>query len=563
VDDIAADAQTFTQVTSTDDGLGSVDAHASRRQSIWRRNWSVRAGYLIALLPALQIVRRVHKAVLMPFADYWPAFLRITNPDGSLHVRGLFTYQNEHPFFVPYVVYYANARFLDGTNRGLGYYAVVVSAIVVVLLSLMLPRQWSPLARAWLTAAISAIVFCESGLWNFVRGMSGAAWLSANVFAVTAVLLASRRRTVPAVLCAVLAVCSYGTGFGALVAITVIALLRKDRWWRWALPGGMLVIGGIVYEMTSQGGTAGGTTRAPSLLASTMLSNLGMLWDTSAGPLATFAGAVGLMVLLVSIWGVWHRDDLADLIPWWGVATYSVGAAGLISLARSEVFSGNGVQSRYASLSALFWIATTIIALRMVLSTRGLPVRIGAVAFTVVLFYAESPPLADRATSEDQEQKLQAVEARLGIASSSQRMYQPDQQIPRLKALGDYPFDSKFSLGCGKQPGDAIDPTKVRTLPNNAAGVYSNFDSDALTARTRDMRGWVRRPGQKPGCVLIIDHTGKVVGGGATRFARPDVVALNPSFPADTGFEAAAPSSQSDATLVLGYDDGFWKLPER
>jgi hypothetical protein len=560
MEDIVVDAQTPAQVSSADgdpDRAGAQElAPAVPSPGFWRRNWPVRASYLVALIPAVAIVRRVHDAVLMQFQDYWTVFLRITNPDGSLHVRGLFTYQNEHPFLIPGLVYYANARFLDGTNPNLGYYAVFVSAVTVVLLSLMVPRHWTPLARAWITVAISAMLFCESGLWNFVRGMSGAAWLSANVFAVAAVLLASRRRTIPATVCAALAVCAYGTGFGALVAITAIALLRKDRWWRWALPAGLLVAGAAIYKMTSHGGTAGGPTHSPALIIATMVSNLGMLWDPSSGPLAALAGLGGLTLLVVSYWGARRRTDVADLIPWWGVATYSVVASALISVARGEVFSGNGVQSRYASISGLFWVAMTVIALRLVLSARALPVRIGAVAATVLAFYAGSPPLVDQATGEDQAQNLQAVEARMGLATSTPRMYQPDRQIPRLKALGDYPFDSRFSLGCGMQLGDSIDPAEVGTLPK-PEGV---IDSDGKKARARDIRGWVARPGQNPRCVLVIDHTGKVVGGGAVGFGRADIAASRPSSPANPGFEAVTPAAQRDATLVLGYRDGFWKL---
>ncbi|MBV9821873.1 MAG: hypothetical protein JO144_06470, partial [Actinobacteria bacterium] len=45
---------------------------------------------LLALLPALLMARRVSHATQMQYQDYWTALVRITNPDGSLHLRGLF-----------------------------------------------------------------------------------------------------------------------------------------------------------------------------------------------------------------------------------------------------------------------------------------------------------------------------------------------------------------------------------------------------------------------------------------------------------------------------------------
>ena len=99
---------------------------------------------------------------------------------------------------------------------------MLVAARSVLLLRSLLPRAWSPMARAWLTVAMSVIVFCPAGLWNFSRGMSGTAWLTANLFALVAIVLATRRRTVLRGR-ALPRGASYGTGFGAFVAIAVVA----------------------------------------------------------------------------------------------------------------------------------------------------------------------------------------------------------------------------------------------------------------------------------------------------------------------------------------------------
>jgi hypothetical protein len=530
----------------------------------WWRQWQLIVCYLVALIPLGVMAARVHKAPQMQFQDYWTTLLRITNPDGSAHWRGFLTYQNEHPFTVPSVVYYLDAKLFHGTNHVLGYYSILVAAITVVLLRFLLPKQWSPLARAALTVLVSAAVFCPSGLWNFSRGMSGTAWLSANVFAVAAVYFAWRRQTLVAVPLAALSVLSYGTGFAAPVAIIGVSLLRKDARWRWLLPTAMLVCAGVIYMATRNPSTTGtGVSHDPALLASTFLSNLGMLWDPTAGTLAVTLGAAGLLVLALAFTQTWKRAEFEDLTPWWGVAVYSILAAALISLARSEVFGGSGVQSRYASLSALFWVSVGIVGLRVLLARRGLALQIGAVVAAVVVFYAESPSLVTEATADNKAQDLLATAVRVNAAGPySTRFYQPAQQIPRLMALHDYPFSSGYSLGCGGLvPGDSIDPTKVRTLTLGRGGNYGALDSDALNVNARQFRGWLQRGRQPIQCVLVIDPAGKIVGGGVSGFPRNDVAQTVPGLKADVGFEAVAPSSAANARLVFGFSDGYWMLP--
>ena len=155
---------------------------------------------------------------------------------------------------------------------------------------------------------MSFIVFCPAGLWNFSRGMSGTAWLTANLFAIAAIVLATRRWTILAVAAACLAVLSYATGFGALVAVAVVALLQREAKWRWLLPLGLLVVGGAVYVLTSPGGTSGGgVSRDVALLASTFLSNLGLLWASLDTELGSICGAVGLALFALSASVAWRR----------------------------------------------------------------------------------------------------------------------------------------------------------------------------------------------------------------------------------------------------------------
>jgi hypothetical protein len=539
----------------------------SRRQRLRSRadRWlqPITLLWLIAALPPLLMMRRVHQGTNLNYQDYWASMLRITNPDGSLHLRGLFSYSNEHPFFVPQVIYYLNARLLTGTNHALGYFAILESLAALVVLWYLLPRSWSPLNRGLLLVAASAVLFCPSGAWNYVRGMSGAAWLTANLLALLAILLASRGRTVLAVIVAALALLSYGTGFGVPVALIVIALLRRDRRWRWLLPLGLLLGALAVYAATSQGGTSGAHGHDPGLLIQTFLTNLATLWDPSAGSVGLLLSAAGLVVMLACAIRYWAlREQLTDLVPWWGVLTYSLIASVLISYGRNSAFGGDGAQSRYVSLSALFWIALAVVALRTVRSPRELGTRALAVVAAVLVCWGASPVLYGPAVGQSPLQDEAAAGLRFNATDPFGGLVQnPPAQIQRLQALHDYPYTDSYTVGCGIKPFQTIDLSKVRTLASAAFPTFGQLDSDKVIGSTRRLQGWLIRRGHPTQCALLVDPSGKVVGGGSAKMLRPDVAAIASSYPADSGYEVVTPASNTNVLLVVGFDDGFAKLP--
>lgn len=522
---------------------------------------------VLALLPALLMARRVSHATQMQYQDYWTALVRITNPDGSLHLRGLFSYQNEHPFFTPQVVYYLDAKLFSGTNHELGYYSILMGLASLAILWLLLPRRWSGLARVLLLLAFSAVLFCPTGAWNYLKGMSGTAWITANVFGLLGVLFARDRRTVLATAAAAMALLSYGTGFAAPLAVVAVALLQRDRWWRWGLPLGLFFGGLVVYKLTSNGGSTGkGVSHDPGLLSQTFLTNLSTLWDPQGGTFGLVAGAAGLAILAVGFVTFWTRraelGGLDDLIPWWGVAVYAVVAAGLISIGRSEVFLGDGAQARYVSLSGLFWIAVAVVAVRIARTAGELTVRVVAVAAAVLVFWAGSPQLYATTAGETPVQNEMAAGVRFGATDPfAARLQNPPAVVSRLKGLGSYPFTSDYTVGCGLKPDGSIDPAGVKPLPSSLFPKSGSLDHDQIIGTTRQLDGWVYWGGHTLRCVVVIDAAGKIIGGGAVHVVRTDVAAAYPSLPPDVGFAAVTPSSHTDARLVLGFADGFYSLP--
>ncbi|MDT0260351.1 hypothetical protein [Jatrophihabitans lederbergiae] len=520
--------------------------------------------FLAALVPALIMARRVHQTTQMQYLDYWSSLLRFTNPDGSIHPRGFFSYQNEHPFVITQIVYYVDAKFLTGSNHELGYFSILAAVASLVIVWRLLPGRWSSLTQGLVVLAASAIMFCPTGAWNFVKGMSGTAWLTANVFALLAVLLARRQRTALALVAAALSILTYGTGFAAPVAIIAVAVLRRDRWWRWALPTGLLFGTLIFYKLTANGTATGQPVgHDPGLLLQTFLTNLSTLWDPTGGSIGLVAGAAGLLVLGVGFGTYWqNQEEYADLIGIWGVAVYSIGASVLISLGRSEVFTGDGAQARYVSLSALFWISVLVVGVRLARVQRELIVRAGAAVAAIAVFWGASPALYAATIAESPLQNAMAAGVRFDATDPFVvRMQTPAAQIPRLKALHSYPFVGNYTLGCGLKPDATLNPATLGQLPAAQFPGAGKVDKNQLVGGTREIDGWIYRAGHKLKCVAIIDSTGKIVGGGAGLMLRTDVPMLYSTYPDDTGFQAVTPSSESTVTLVLGFDDGLFTLP--
>lgn len=562
--------ETAITTTSSPEQQAEAEQPADAAPPAWRQRldrWLQPTTLLVVLaaLPPLLMARRIHQDTQLNYQDYWVSMLRIAHPDGGLHLRGLFTYQNEHPFVIPQIFFYADARLLSGTNHELGFLTLLLGVASLVVLWLLLPNRWNPLIRGLMLLVSSLVLFCPAGAWNFVRGMSGNSWITANLFALVAILFASRRRTVLALVAAALSLLSYGTGFGAPVAIIVIALLRRDRRWRWLLPLGMLLGAAVLYKATVPQGTSGPHGHDPGLLLQTMLSNIGQLWDPTAGSTGVLLGAAGLAVAVAC--GLRYHsgrlnDQYADLVPWWGVLVYSLIASMLISLARSQAFAGDGAQSRYVSLSALFWISLAVLALRLSTTPRELVLRGIAIGVAVLVFWGVSPTLFNVAISQSPRQDEIAAGLRFGAVDPfGANVFQPRQQIPRLKAMHDYPFNDSYTVGCGVKPDASIDMAKVRTLPKNLFPQFGALDSDTVTGDARQLRGWLFRPFNPTKCAFLVDSTGKVVGGGSAAMPRSDVAALNPSFGATAGFELVTPASQADAIPIFGFSDGFYRLP--
>ena len=149
--------------------------------------WGV-AGVVVALA-TVRMVRLVLRATPLQHNDYWPMIDTMLTSDGGFRLAGVFEFRNEHPLVFAKILYWLNLQATGGSNISLG---LVVVAIVLAQLGVLLViardlgRRW-PLLPPLLVALAGVLLLGRQGAWHFMKSMSGAAWLTANLFAISAI----------------------------------------------------------------------------------------------------------------------------------------------------------------------------------------------------------------------------------------------------------------------------------------------------------------------------------------------------------------------------------------
>lgn len=527
------------------------------------RRWSDnrRIAYAVealAALPVIAVLFEVYRSPRLQMLDYWHVLLRITNPDGSFHPSGLRFLQNEHPLMIPSIFYWLDAKLFAGDNRVLGYLTVVVAVLTVLVLRAALPKSLPPVVRACLTVAISALVFSLHGLHNFAIGMSGTAWLGANLIAVVALVLGVRGHWWFAWGAGILACMSYGTAFAVWPALSLLAFMRGERWWRRLMPlgVGILVIVGWWF-LRPEVGPGGRPANDVGTLGYTFLTVLGHLWTANTAGTAVLAGAVILFgyaaLLTVPAARVRH------LWFWWALGLHAVLASGMIAAARIDFGSDFGLSSRYTSLSVLASVPLIVIVVSVGYrraSAAAPRFAVAALAAGLAGFMLGSPT-ATSVRNGLSEIPLQAVAMRAGVGDQyGARLPAAKVLNPRLEAMGHYPFSDDFTLGCGGPeldttlPLDEMSrlPAADRSHKNQPAGWVDRVEARKDASL---VRGWATGVGDPVRCVVYTDATGKITGGGQYHLPRPDVARALSWLPADTGFAVIAPTDPEGRVVVI------------
>lgn len=540
--------------------------------------WLPRFVALLAAVPAVTTLLEVTRAGRLQHIDYLFQLTRITNADGTLKPLDLQNYfSNEHLLGLPTLFYWLNIELFAGDNRTLGVFVVVVAALTVLALGAALPRELPPLVRAGLLVAASALVFSLHGLWNFTRAMSGTAWLTANLIVVVALLLASRGRWWPALALALLASLTYGTAFAVWPMLALLAVLRREAWWKRLLPLALgVTIVAVWLNFRPSPPLAGQPAGDLGSLVYYFLAIAGKLWTTEDGGVAAAAGA-----LLVGVYGVLATSRVAReprLWFWWALAGHALLYCGMIAVARVDYGEEVGLHTaRYTSASVLLSIPALVLLAHVVHRTvdaRGYRITV-AVVLTGMLGFALGAPYARQERTANRIHEVEAVAVRAGLSDAYRVYPAAEDLVPRMRALGHYPFTDDFTLGCGgPELGSRLEtadmepllPARGNKRPQRAAGTVDALEPvdpaplpDGRTAPI--FHGWAHDREDPVRCVVVVDDSGTVVGGGVSGVIRTDVAKDFAGVAPDSGFVVIGPVEAGTRIVVLHRSGAMHWLP--
>ncbi|WP_410644705.1 DUF2079 domain-containing protein [Amycolatopsis sp. lyj-346] len=473
--------------------------------------------WVFAAVPvALALLAAVRAPKMHVLLDYWHVFAKITDDNGGLLLGQVFTYHLDQPFVVPSLLFYADAAWFGGDNRVLTVLTIALLAAAVFALRTMLPQHLNPTTRTALTAATSWLLFSSHATELWLQSTNGISWVPAVTFCTIAIACAHHGRHVGAYAAAVLGCLSFGAALPIWFVIAGIALLRKESRLRVLLPGtaGFVIL--IAWWLTKPAGTQSGATDAfdPDGRLSVAAAAVGGLWSVDIAVLAVIAGGltIALLALLLR-----HTiiDRSATDAGWAGLACYALTLALMLALGRTtaNVPGGNvGLISRYVLVAAM---ATTAALVLTTLHRPQWPKKylVVAVVALSLITHAIGGGKADEVRRSYAPLGLSAIALRVDAPAALDALHIQRAAGPAARALGAYPFDSSFTLGCrGPELGSHLDLTTAQPTSANATGA---LDTPATIAGGI-ITGWAVVNGARPDCILITDQTGTVTGGGIT-----------------------------------------------
>ncbi|HEY5972157.1 MAG TPA: hypothetical protein VIT22_09310 [Pseudoxanthomonas sp.] len=523
----------------------------------------LRAGNrLIPVIPAFVVylfaVYMVFHAHGLPDYDYWDMFPSLLSDGGfNLSLGAFYTSSNEHVVALTKIFYLLNYLATGGDNFGLSVIACTFSLIIAACLALVLARSARSRAERICLGLLAAIAaFTPMAAHNFFMGMSGIAWLGANMFAVAAAamfMLSVNRGSIwtiaVAFLLAFLAGQMYSTGVMAMIAVGIQGLL-SDRTRR--IGAAFLFCGAVyllaIYLAQRVPGGHGHRIFDIQALATFSLTFIGAAL-TNTHSLALLWGGVGIACFLALAYRYLRRQDVGDRAAGAfciGICVFVFMNAGIAAIGRAGM-GGDAfaMASRYASLPSLFWIS--LLGLALSLRARaadgvsihgfglgGATLLGGVLALTAI---SEAKPRVDALIQRGETKNLAGLALSLGVrddktinAFVTPAPSQIYAALPDLRAIHHVPFN--HDLGCPSLG------SRVQTGPDSTSPVITgHLDfAEAVGDGWFRVRGWALSaqdaqpplvadswPADRVLCLALIDANGLVVGSGIGGESRPDV----------------------------------------
>ena len=336
------------------------------------------APWLLAIVPIVVIaVEAARYAVNVPLGDEWMLGPLVVEANaGRIDPRAIWAQHNEHRLALPRLLIIALSRLTRWDVRAEIGANIVVTAIELLLFTLLLRRSIGsavPELVPWLVATISFLIFSLVQSQNWTLGLQLLMFVCSTGVVVSALAidraLRGERWVALAALGAGLSAPSHAAGLTVLLLIPIALLVpTPGRQWRRCLRQSLpaAAIGGAFIALYMVGWyPAYGQPRsispfaAPVDFARFIFAALGAAVGASGGAAAQTVAACGLAALSTCTLYLWLRSSRTRpaLVAWLVIAGFAVGAAGLTAVGRLGGGAGNAFVSRYTTFSLLLWCA--------------------------------------------------------------------------------------------------------------------------------------------------------------------------------------------------------------
>ncbi len=555
------------------------------------------------------------------FALRYPAFdqfrlyryyLGLPFPDNAIQL------ENGHRPILPALVRLADIRWFDA-HQSLQVACGIVAALLALLLvviAIVRERATPAVARSGACALAVLALFWLGDARMLMHGNESVHVYFVVLFCVTAILAldASRRQwplpwMLTACFACVAATFSFGTGMASFACVLVLGLVLRLRARALAAAGVLFMLTATVYLTALPGDTGvrnslhfdplanllvlmrwlaapwmhawlgnGEPPLSESMQAALMQTTIGRPLVASArwmdslfgvdGPMTWSAliGGGGVIAYACTLLHAWRtgRASGSMRVLGLGLATFALGAAAIVCLARLQAFAqapGEVFADRYLPWSCLFWLGLALYALAGVRSTGGGRTLALAVPIALVLLAFAPSHRAFGGWSAAVYRRIQqsAVAAQLGIWDAERFPDGPDAS--RADVLDTLALLRVHRLAMFAEPAFALlkpdawhaPVERPAAIGDSVARVVREFDDPLSGQRIAALEGWMPRIEGRPAdpVLVVVDAAGSLRGLAKTSFIGMNRNALRLNIPQQRGFDGYILDPRPGETLSL------------
>ncbi len=499
---------------------------------------------IVVFLPASLIFYYALNAGALADNDYWGFITDILLIDGgfSSNLNDWVTRSNEHFVILPKLVYAANLILTGGNNVGLSLFAWLMAMLQVIVLYRFIPlNKKQPTLFIALLFFVAVFIFNPRQAHNWILGMSGVAWISANFFSIYALTsLHSYAQTeqktdfLKTIVLSLCAIATYSTSLALfptlIIAVFLLEVKRKDQLFITVFSVTILVFYFATYSTPSYHPSI---ERSVITLGTYFIAFMGALFSVQLTAALIF-GFLGLASSLFFIYCIYQQKTHWKVsLPWIFIQLFACGNAAMASLARSGFGVAQAFSSRYQSLPALFWLSWIMLAfifffqLRAKYRQGALSVLLSTSSVMIVLTYLVGIPTANPLLKRAEKKSLALASIYSGAYDLKliQNTFSTGISFNSLKNFSNFlqanhhiPFNGIFK-SCPEM-GSKITQFNP-SIPQIATSVIDQINK--LENQVIEVSGWAYINDQLPSCIVLTNHEHIVRGVAITGLSRPDI----------------------------------------